>query len=240
MRRGIDEIEKELNKPIERGMVSTRSGGGSKELSYLEHNVVVDELNRIFGNLSWSSETLEMHQVSDTPVTYRAKVRITVRFDDGFVIKEGYGWGSDKSKMNPHEMAVKEAESDAMKRAARLLGGRLGNYLYDKSQSMVVDYIEEEREALQSEDKQMLLSTEVSIANPDTFTTKKEYVNYLRLLVTRVKDYNPTQVIANLKKEFKFEDKLDSLDKVTLEKITRYAQLAYALTKPVLQHEMEK
>lgn len=134
-----------LEQPIPRDEVATRSGGGAKKLSYLETWKVIDLLNEAFGNLGWDSETIEMIQVTGTDFpTYRAKVRIKaiVQVQPGqylTVTKEGYGWGADKSKLNAHEMAVKEAESDAIKRAAMKFGKRVGLALYDKTQEHVTD-----------------------------------------------------------------------------------------------------
>lgn len=147
-----EEIEKQLNENIPREVVSQRSAGGNRSLSYLETWYVIDRLNRVFGNLGWDSETVELRLVNNEPARYVAKVRLTVSapvFDangslEGFrnVIKEGTGWGSDKPRKDgsidsPHEMAVKEAESDALKRAAMKLGISMGLGLYDKSGEFV-------------------------------------------------------------------------------------------------------
>lgn len=145
-----------LEQPIPRDEVATRDGGRGKRLSYLETWKVIDLLNEAFGNLGWDSETVELVQVSGTKYpTYYAKVRITalVKAGEGGylkVVKEGCGWGADKSEMNAHEMAVKEAESDALKRAAMKFGKRLGLALYDKSQEFVTDG-EEQPEAPRKE-----------------------------------------------------------------------------------------
>lgn len=146
-----EEIEKQLDENIPASAVAKRSGGGSKALSYLETWYVIDRLNAVFGNMGWDCETTEMQLVSSDGAlpAYRAKVRITVSAPvveaDGSVlgfrnvVKEGTGWGSDKSKLNAHEMACKEAESDALKRAAMKLGKSMGLALYDKTQEFVGD-----------------------------------------------------------------------------------------------------
>lgn len=140
-----EEIVTFLEQKIPRDEIAQRAGGNGKKLSYLETWKVIDLLNEAFGNLGWDSETAEMWQLEGTEFpTYRAKVRIRamIQVGDGQflqVTKEGYGWGADKSKNNAHEMAVKEAESDALKRAAMKFGKRLGLALYDKSQEFVDD-----------------------------------------------------------------------------------------------------
>lgn len=145
----MDDIVKFLETSIPRDEVATRDGGRGRKLSYLETWKVIDLLNEAFGNLGWDSETVELVQVEGTKFpTYRAKVRITalVQVSEGNflkVTKEGCGWGADKADMNAHEMAVKEAESDALKRAAMKFGKRLGLALYDKTQEHVSDGAEE-------------------------------------------------------------------------------------------------
>lgn len=146
MNKTIDQIELEANKKIPREEVSLRDGGAGKKLSYLASHYVIDRMNTVFGVMGWDAETVEMRQVNketERPA-YVSKVRITALVkhgDDGFmrVVKEGYGFGSDKSGLNPHEMAVKEAESDAFKRAARQFGMSLGLALYSKEQENVED-----------------------------------------------------------------------------------------------------
>lgn len=140
MAKTADEICKELDAKIPRDVVSLREGGGGKKLSYLEGHYVIDRLNKVFGHLSWASETMEMEQLPTENVSYRARVRITVRGPDGVVVShDGYGYGSDKSKHTPHELAVKEAETDALKRAAMKFGMSMGLALYDKTQENVDD-----------------------------------------------------------------------------------------------------
>ncbi|PSI00470.1 Rad52/Rad22 family DNA repair protein, partial [Synechococcus lacustris] len=70
-------------------------------------------------------------------VTYTAKVRIQV----GAIIREGSGAGHgiDADLGQAHESALKEAETDAMKRALMTFGNPFGLALYDKQQRQVID-----------------------------------------------------------------------------------------------------
>ena len=77
-------------------------------------------------------------------MAYIAQCVLTVRFknetgDTETVTRFGTGFGNgfDQDPGKAHESAVKEAESDAMKRAAMTLGYRFGLALYDKSQAHV-------------------------------------------------------------------------------------------------------
>ena len=68
-------------------------------------------------------------------ISYTAKVRVTV----GEIVREGVGAGHgiDVDLGLAHESAIKEAETDAMKRALMTFGNPFGLALYDKSQENV-------------------------------------------------------------------------------------------------------
>jgi len=136
----------ELGKPLDRSQVKRRKQGG-RELSYVEGHYVIREMNRIFGPAGWERHTLQMKCIYDEPyessdkkkvgrlVGYVAQVRVTVRLgaDERDWTSDGWGYGEGIDYKNPaqaHEAAVKEAETDAMKRACILLGDRFGLELY--------------------------------------------------------------------------------------------------------------
>lgn len=145
------DAQKELDKPLSREHVSQRQEGwGDRKitLSYLEGWHVIAELNRIFGHDGWTRETVQMDLITEDNIktkkgddafaaAYMAKVRLTVLG----VVREGYGNGSgiDRGRAKAHEGAIKEAETDAMKRAAMTFGWPLGLALYDKKQEHVSD-----------------------------------------------------------------------------------------------------
>lgn len=143
---------KDLAGPLDPKHVATRSHSGTT-LSYITAWHAIDEANRLFGFGEWNRETVSMIETSrdlvmvpgygnksdyeQWRVSYVAKVRITI---DG-TVREGTGFGSGMGK--PHaigdaiESAVKEAESDAMKRALMTFGNKFGLALYDKTQANV-------------------------------------------------------------------------------------------------------
>ena len=129
---------KALNQPIDKKNVSKRWADKRKtlELAYIESWHVIREANRIF-NYDWSSETLKMDLVhaDNLCVTYIAKVRVIVNG----IVKEGIGAGHGRGERVPagdkHESAVKEAESDARKRALMQFGDQFGLSLYDKEKN---------------------------------------------------------------------------------------------------------
>ena len=130
------EQTEQLNQPIDPKVVAFRQQG-SMQLAYLESWYVINEANRIFGFDGWQSETVQLDcvQSDDFCVTYIAKVRVTI----GDVIREGVGAGHGKGKSvnlgDKHESAVKEAESDARKRAFMQFGSQFGLSLYDRTKA---------------------------------------------------------------------------------------------------------
>lgn len=139
-----EQIE-QLKAPLDRGSVKEREQAGRK-FPYIEAYHAENEANRIFGFSEWDRFTdltciAEREKDGKHRVYYRAKVRIVVRHEGGETIREGCGFGSgiDRDIGQAHESALKEAESDAEKRALKTFGNPFGQALYDKSQSEVSD-----------------------------------------------------------------------------------------------------
>jgi DNA recombination protein Rad52 len=126
-----------LSRKLDAKHVKQRDGAAGRKLNYIEYWWTVSEANRIFGYDGWSRETVEMRQISEKPIIYLARVRITA----GGVIREGtgagMGIGSDIGQS--HEKAAKEAESDACKRALSTFGSQFGLALYDKEMEGVTN-----------------------------------------------------------------------------------------------------
>jgi len=144
-----EEQKKLLNQKINPSNVTFRPGGGGQKLAYVESWHVIQEANRIFGFDGWSSETLDTFLVSEDPkcISYIARVRITV----GDIVREGTGAGHGRmgSIGDKYESAVKEAESDARKRALMSFGDQFGLSLYDKDKA----WLEEETKTKDVSDK---------------------------------------------------------------------------------------
>lgn len=148
----------QLRAPLSSSAVKSRQQGGGK-VSYVEAYHCENEANRIFGFDAWDRMTELTHigereQDGKWRVYYRAKVRITVRSADGGVtVREGCGFGSgiDKDIGQAHESALKEAESDAEKRALKTFGNPFGQALYDKEQRDVADTLPAEVERMLGE-----------------------------------------------------------------------------------------
>ena len=144
-----------LSAPLDRAKVKQREQGRAK-VSYLEGWQAIAEANRIFGFDGWQRETIAVQCVAERErtlgssnragwgVTYTARVRICVGADAASqVIREGSGAGHgiDADLGQAHESALKEAETDAMKRALMTFGNPFGLALYDKQQREVTSSI---------------------------------------------------------------------------------------------------
>ena len=96
-------------------------------------------MNAIFGHGGWSSQiTMERSVLSEKDergrwnVGYLASVRVTILSNGACHEDCGSGEGIDNNKVKAHEKAMKSAITDAMKRAARHFGERVGNAMYVK------------------------------------------------------------------------------------------------------------
>ena len=139
----------ELQKPLLSAHVKSRDNGRGMSLSYIEGWHAIAEANRIFGFDNWNRETIELKLLNESTrtigrdkrpgwgVTYMARVRIEVNG----VVRDGCGAGHgiDADCGQAHESALKEAETDAMKRALMTFGNPFGLALYDRTQKNVSD-----------------------------------------------------------------------------------------------------
>lgn len=178
----------ELAAPLNRSNVKTRKQGFSK-VSYVEGWKCVEEANRIFGFDGWTRETVETRMVNQAErkigqnkdggwgVSYIARVKIVVFAGDSMVTREGVGAGHgiDRDLGQAHESAIKEAETDAMKRALMTFGYCFGLALYDKEQENVADdrtYEQNEKTIDQWGDRRGAELTRA--AAPDILTSMRE------------------------------------------------------------------
>ncbi len=151
-----------LAAPLDRAKVRHREQGRMR-VSYLEGWQVIAEANRIFGFDGWDRLTLNASCVAEHErpvgrdrksgwgVTYTARVRIVVIAGERCLIREGSGAGHgiDADKGLAHESALKEAETDATKRALMSFGNAFGLALYDKQQRQVSSAAEQSQSQTQ-------------------------------------------------------------------------------------------
>lgn len=148
------EQQKLLADKLDPKNVKGRTQGG-QALSYIEGWHAIAEANRIFGFGAWERELIEWRETNrdlvdvtknnrtekQWRVGYVAKVRITVHGEGGARSREGIGFGSGFARDNALgeaiESAIKEAETDGMKRGMMTFGNQFGLALYDKTRANV-------------------------------------------------------------------------------------------------------
>lgn len=177
-----------LKAPLDRKNVAQRSQGGGK-VSYIEGWWAISEANRIFGFDGWTRETAHIKQLGEpyekdgkTRVNYMAMVRITA----GGVTREGCGFGQgiDKDVGQAHESALKEAETDAMKRAFMTFGNPFGLALYDKTQANVAD----EKAAPKEEKPAYVIAASNLIKKASTIKSTEEYATFFDGITPQLDD----------------------------------------------------
>lgn len=125
------------------GINPGRVGKDGKGFSHVEAYEIRAHLSRIFGFARWSFDLTDLLQVFETEnngkwtVLYRAIGRLTVAASDGTVLATYTEAATGEAKNQPHrgdahDLAMKTAESQAMKRCAANLGDQFGLSLYKK------------------------------------------------------------------------------------------------------------
>lgn len=149
------EQKKALEAPLDRNVVKERNQAG-RTFSYIEGWWAIKEANRIFGHSEWDRKT-DLSQLGDPElgkdkygndqwrVRYMAKSTISVIAGERIISRDGVGYGSGIAKDlgDAFESAIKEAETDAMKRALMTFGNPFGLALYDKAQAEVANVEQE-------------------------------------------------------------------------------------------------
>jgi Rad52/22 family double-strand break repair protein len=115
--------------------------------SHLPAYDVEAHLTRVFGFEGWDREITDLWLIHETgtekngrvgwTVTYGCRLRLTVRDPSGAVVKttDGAATGSANnlpSRGDAHDFAMKNADSYALKRAAKAWGDQFGLSLYNK------------------------------------------------------------------------------------------------------------
>eukprot|EP00980_Cylindrotheca_fusiformis_P012938 scaffold3236_cov66-Cylindrotheca_fusiformis.AAC.4 len=119
-------------KPL-RSELSTRPGPGNKKLTYMSGDCISRTLNDIFGFDGWNLDIVKVHQEAATEqhgkhtVVYTAQVRLTHKSSGAYKEDVGSGDATDRVFGNACSNAIKSSITDAMKRAARHFGDKLGN-----------------------------------------------------------------------------------------------------------------
>ena len=126
-----------LIKGINANRIAKRQGGGGKSLSYLEAWDVKAHLIRIFGFGEWSWDVLsselayEQESSGKWNVGYKVSGQLRIHATGATYTEAAVGSATLGQRGEAHDMAIKTAESDALKRAAINLGDQFGLSLYN-------------------------------------------------------------------------------------------------------------
>lgn len=237
-----EEMISRLNAKIPRSVVKEREGSGGKTFSYLEGHFVIAQMNEIFGQGNWAYMTEEVRHVHSGEVQgkygvsytshYIARVRVEVPVLGHAIFSDvGYGDGSDKQ--NPgkaHELAAKEAVTDALKRACKNLGMAMGLALYDKEQTNVAEADEEQvappAASVRPDVKENKVSkpkAEVKEASPAP--SAKQLLELVRAnykVVVAKAGPDKDKVSAEIKAHLKSEYGADKADQLTEEQLSAF------------------
>jgi DNA recombination protein Rad52 len=128
-------VDRLLNTKPLRHELSTRPGPGNKKLTYISGDDVSRTLNDIFGFDGWNLDIVDVTRVDASrdpktgkhTVVYTARVRVTHKASGAYKEDCGAGDSTDKVYGTAIAHALKASITDAMKRAARHFGDKLGN-----------------------------------------------------------------------------------------------------------------
>lgn len=129
-----------LEQPLDPRRVRQREGSGRQKLSYLMSHDVKRHANVVFGYDGWSYTLDSLTLIGQEPVKkgdregFRVGYRATVTVRVGDVVRGDTGYGDSVeytgNGITPHELASKEAVSDALKRCLASFGSQFGLDLY--------------------------------------------------------------------------------------------------------------
>ncbi|MTH96544.1 RAD52 family DNA repair protein [Roseibium sp. RKSG952] len=131
-----------LQKKLDPSNVARRKKAG-QTLSYVEGWYCEATANEIFGFDGWTTEVVALAENTQPTQNHNGNwvvsFRCTVRITAGGCVRDGVGFGSGASKdiHDAYELAIKEAQTDAEKRALKTFGNRFGLALYDKTHANV-------------------------------------------------------------------------------------------------------
>ena len=126
-----------LLKGINANRIAKRQGGGGRSLSYLEAWDVKAHLIRIFGFGEWSWDVSQAELAFESEsngkwnVGYKVVGKLHIHSTQATYTEAAVGSATLPQRGEAHDMAIKTAESDALKRAAINLGDQFGLSLYN-------------------------------------------------------------------------------------------------------------
>lgn len=170
---GINQAQyDQLLKPLHPSRVAKRSQAG-RQFSYLEAWDVKAHLIRIFGFGGWSWSVVkaelafeEQNEKGQWNVGYKVIGRLYICQLGCEYTEAAVGSATIPQRGEAHDMAVKTAESDALKRAAINLGTQFGLSLYNDGSLADVVHTTLDKTDASAEDKVSLHREEIVAATP--------------------------------------------------------------------------
>ena len=147
-----DRQYEQLLKPLNESRVAKRGQAG-RQLSYLEAWDVKAHLIRIFGFGGWCADVVEStlafedkNEKGQWNVGYKVTLRLYIPTLECTYTESAVGSANLPQRGEAHDMAIKTAESDALKRAAINLGTQFGLSLYNNGsmRDVVVQTLDKE------------------------------------------------------------------------------------------------
>lgn len=125
-----DKTIKHLTTPFEGSQLRTRKGKANMSFTYVDGALVIERLNQAFGhNWSWAVLEWAMDATDNGGTDVRVQGRLSVRDGEELVCKDAFGGVLVPARgMDCTADMLKAASTDALKKAASLLGVALHLY----------------------------------------------------------------------------------------------------------------
>ncbi len=135
--------------PVPKNALKSRRQSG-QNLTYLDSHYIITMTNELLGHENWSYtvgnfQVVQQERKKGTGENATEKeyvgyvAQATVTWNGVTRSDVGFGQGIDNDLGRAHESAIKEAATDALKRALRTFGQAFGLALYDKSGAHIAE-----------------------------------------------------------------------------------------------------
>jgi len=202
----------QLMKPLHSSRVAKRSQAG-RSLAYLEAWDVKAHLIRIFGfgAWSWDVQTAELmfeeqNEKGQWNVGYKVIGQLRIHSLNCTYTEAAVGSASIPQRGEAHDMAVKTAESDALKRAAINLGTQFGLSLYNDGSlaDVVHTTLDKPQAAAHTEEEKLRLHGVEEIDRPPAVPDNEESGIWIERMKALIAD-SDVSALLELKQEMNTE-----------------------------------
>ncbi len=179
-------MKHKFDAPVPKNALKSRRQAG-QNLTYLDSHYIITMTNELLGHENWSYtvgnfQVVQQERKKGTGENATEKeyvgyvAQATVTWNGVTRSDVGFGQGIDNDLGRAHESAIKEAATDALKRALRTFGQAFGLALYDKSGAHIADPSEPEPDGYDFEAyyKSLKFDDDQKNAIPHHLKTKQE------------------------------------------------------------------